>query len=109
MPGLSQVISISKTFRAAEQHMGDDHSGSCQCINLILMRNFFMDLPEEIEESSKMDGCNEFTFIWKILIPLSLPAIATIGLFYGVAHWNEFFKGVFFILRIHVNGPCRYC
>jgi putative aldouronate transport system permease protein len=71
--------------------------GLVSAFNLILMRNFFMDLPEEIEESSKMDGCNEFTFIWKILIPLSLPAIATIGLFYGVSHWNEFFKGVFYI------------
>jgi putative aldouronate transport system permease protein len=71
--------------------------GMVGAFNLILMRNFFMDLPEEIEESAKIDGCNEISIIIKILIPLSLPAIATIGLFYGVGHWNEFFKGIFYI------------
>ncbi|SDE45784.1 putative aldouronate transport system permease protein [Paenibacillus sp. UNCCL117] len=71
--------------------------GLVSAFNLILMRNFFMDLPEEIEESARIDGCKEFAIILKILIPLSLPAIATIGLFYGVGHWNEFFKGIFYI------------
>ncbi|MDF2925957.1 MAG: YtcP4 [Paenibacillaceae bacterium] len=71
--------------------------GAVSAFNLILMRNFFMDMPEEIEESAKIDGCNELSIVARIVIPLSLPAIATIGLFYGVGHWNEFFKGIFYI------------
>ncbi|MCU6792581.1 carbohydrate ABC transporter permease [Paenibacillus sp. WQ 127069] len=71
--------------------------GAVNAFYLILMRNFFMDLPKEIEESAKIDGCNELSLIVKIVIPLSTPVIATIGLFYGVGHWNEFFKGVFYM------------
>ncbi|THF73599.1 carbohydrate ABC transporter permease [Cohnella fermenti] len=71
--------------------------GVVNAFNLILMRNFFMDLPEEIEEAAKIDGCSDLALIFRIVIPISLPAIATIGLFYGVAHWNEFFKGLFYI------------
>ncbi|WP_135548882.1 carbohydrate ABC transporter permease [Paenibacillus cymbidii] len=71
--------------------------GTVNAFYLILMRNFFMDLPAEIEESARMDGCSEPVLIARIVVPLSMPVIATVGLFYGVAHWNEFFKGVFYI------------
>lgn len=71
--------------------------GTVNAFYLILMRNFFMDLPAEIEESARIDGCSEPTMIVRIIIPLSMPVIATVGLFYGVGHWNEFFKGVFYL------------
>ena len=64
---------------------------------LVLMRSFMMELPEEIEESARMDGCNEVSVLLRIIVPLSLPAMATLGLFYAVGHWNEFFKGLFYI------------
>ena len=65
--------------------------------NLLLMRNFFMGLPEEIIESAKIDGAHELRIIFQILVPLSIPAIITVGMFYGLGHWNEFFNGIMFI------------
>jgi putative aldouronate transport system permease protein len=65
--------------------------------NLILMRNFFWSIPAEIEESARIDGASDLQVLWHIVLPLSKPVIATIGLFYGVAHWNDFFTGLFFL------------
>jgi putative aldouronate transport system permease protein len=65
--------------------------------NLILMRNFFWSIPESLDESARIDGASDFQILWHIIVPLSLPVIATVGLFYGVAHWNDFFTGLFFI------------
>ncbi|WP_407267892.1 carbohydrate ABC transporter permease [Radiobacillus sp. PE A8.2] len=59
--------------------------------NLILMRNFFMQLPEELFESAKMDGANELKIFYKIALPLSKASLATFALFYAVTHWNNFF------------------
>lgn len=75
--------------------------GAVNAFYLILMRNFFMDLPQEIEESARMDGCGDWRLLTRIVMPLSAPVMATIGLFYGVSHWNEFFKGVFYINDIN--------
>jgi putative aldouronate transport system permease protein len=65
--------------------------------NLILMRNFFWSIPPELEESARMDGAGDLRVLWHIILPLSKPVLATIGLFYAVAHWNDFFTGLFFI------------
>ncbi|MCD9024574.1 carbohydrate ABC transporter permease [Cohnella silvisoli] len=72
-------------------------SGLVVPFNLILMRNFFWSIPEELEESMRIDGASEVSILWRMIIPLSKPAIATIGLFYAVGHWNDFFTGLFFI------------
>jgi putative aldouronate transport system permease protein len=58
---------------------------------LILMRSFFEALPEEIEESAKMDGASDLKILWSIYLPLSKPALATIGLYYAVSRWNGYF------------------
>lgn len=65
--------------------------------NLILMRNFFWSIPNELEESARIDGASDLKILWHVVLPLSKPVIATIGLFYGVGHWNDFFTGLFFI------------
>jgi putative aldouronate transport system permease protein len=65
--------------------------------NLFIMRNFFMALPEELEESAIIDGATPAMILWKIVIPLSMPAIATIGLFYTVHHWNDWFGASIYI------------
>jgi putative aldouronate transport system permease protein len=64
---------------------------------LIILRSFFSSVPESLEESAKIDGCNDVGLLVKIVIPLSMPAIATISLFYGVNRWNEFFSAVMYI------------
>lgn len=65
--------------------------------NLIIMRNFFMSVPESLEESAKIDGCTDVGVLFRIVLPLSLPAVATITLFYAVARWNDFFTAVMYI------------
>lgn len=65
--------------------------------NLIILKNFFQALPEGLEESAKIDGANDLGILFRIVIPLSMPAIATISLFYGVAFWNLFQQAVFYI------------
>ncbi len=59
--------------------------------NIILLRNFFESVPQSFEEAARMDGANEFQVLWKVYIPLSKPAIATIALFCIVSRWNGFF------------------
>lgn len=64
---------------------------------MFLMRNFFMEIPQEVEESAQIDGANELRILWKIVIPMSIPTIATIGLFYMVGHWNSWFSASIFL------------
>ncbi|MCU6712019.1 carbohydrate ABC transporter permease [Paenibacillus sp. J5C_2022] len=64
---------------------------------MFLIRNFFMEIPHEIEESAQIDGATEFYILWKIVVPISLPAIATIGLFYMVWHWNSWFPASIYL------------
>ncbi|WP_169088022.1 carbohydrate ABC transporter permease [Paenibacillus sp. PL91] len=65
--------------------------------NLILMRTSFMNIPEEIIESSTMDGATHLTVLFKIVLPLSLPVLAVMVLYYGVGHWNAWFNAMLFI------------
>lgn len=65
--------------------------------NLILMRNYFLTIPESLEESAKLDGAGHFVILFRIVIPLALPSIATIGLFCAVAYWNEYFSALIYI------------
>lgn len=65
--------------------------------NLIVLVTFLQNIPNEFEESARLDGCNDFNILIKIYIPLSTAAIASIGLFYAVWYWNIFFPGVMFL------------
>ncbi|MDO8224055.1 carbohydrate ABC transporter permease [Bacillus cabrialesii] len=65
--------------------------------NLIIIKNFFQQLPRELEESAKMDGCSEIGVFWRIALPLSKPVIATFALFYAVGIWNDFFHALLYI------------
>ncbi|HIU56422.1 MAG TPA: carbohydrate ABC transporter permease [Candidatus Ornithomonoglobus merdipullorum] len=65
--------------------------------NLLLMRNFFNSIPEALAESARIDGANDMTILFKIILPVSLPGIATIGLFYALAYWNEWYKALLYI------------
>lgn len=59
--------------------------------NLIIMKSFFEQLPESLEEAAFIDGAGNFTIFWKIFMPLSKPALATVALFYAVGRWNSYF------------------
>ncbi|MDR6553212.1 carbohydrate ABC transporter permease [Paenibacillus qinlingensis] len=65
--------------------------------NLIILKNFFQQMPDGIEESAKIDGANDLSILVRIILPLSLPALATFGLFYAVGHWNTFMSAILYI------------
>ncbi len=65
--------------------------------NLILMRNFFASLPESLMESARLDGCSELGILCRIVLPISVPILAAILLFYAVGHWNRYFEVIMFI------------
>lgn len=65
--------------------------------NLIIMRTSFMGIPESMEEAAIMDGANDFTILLKVVLPLSLPVVAVMVLFYGVSHWNSWFSAMIYI------------
>lgn len=64
---------------------------------LIILRNFFMQIPESLEESARLDGANDFTILVRIVVPLSMAAIATIALFYAIFHWNTWWDSMLYV------------
>ena len=65
--------------------------------NLFLLRNFFSAIPAELHESARIDGANDVRILWQIILPVSLPALATVALFYGVAYWNQWYNAMLYI------------
>jgi len=71
--------------------------GLVSTFNLLIIKTFFESLPAEMEDAAKVDGCGDVRTLLKIVLPLSMPILATAGLFYGVGHWNEYFKGIMYL------------
>lgn len=71
--------------------------GAVNSFYLVLLKNFFEDLPVSIEESAKIDGANDLLILYRIVLPTSAPVIATISLFYAVDKWNEYYDALLFI------------
>lgn len=66
--------------------------------NIVIMRTFFQtSIPHEVQESASIDGCTDFQILFRIVLPLSLPIIAVMVLFYSVAHWNAFFNALIYL------------
>lgn len=71
--------------------------GAVSSFYLILLRNFFEELPASIEESARIDGANDLLILYRIVLPMSAPVIATISLFYAVGLWNDYYSALLFI------------
>ncbi|MBD2844172.1 carbohydrate ABC transporter permease [Paenibacillus sp. IB182496] len=71
--------------------------------NMLVMKSFFENLPEELQEAARIDGCGELRLLARIMLPLSLPMIATLSLFYGVYYWNAFMN-----VLIYINDTDKY-
>jgi len=65
--------------------------------SLIIIKNFFQQLPAELEESAKIDGANELQTLWSVILPLSKPVLATFALFYAVGIWNDFMSPLLYL------------
>lgn len=71
--------------------------GLVSTFNMLIMKTYFESLPQEVEEAAKVDGCGDVATLVKIVLPLSMPIMATLGLFYGVTHWNAYFPGIMYL------------
>ncbi|WP_366296517.1 carbohydrate ABC transporter permease [Paenibacillus sp. AN1007] len=71
--------------------------GAISAFNLIVVKNFFQQMPPGLEEAARIDGCSDLGVLWRIVLPLSKPVIATFALFYAVGHWNNFFSALLYI------------
>ncbi|MFD0711851.1 carbohydrate ABC transporter permease [Paenibacillus sp. GCM10027626] len=78
--------------------------GAVPVFNVILLLNFFRGVPKELEESAALDGAGHWTTLWRIYVPLSTPAIATVTLFTIVGHWNSWFDGLI-LMKVPEHFP----
>lgn len=70
--------------------------------NLIILRAAFIALPRDYEDAARIDGANDFTILWRVYVPLCLPSLAVVGLFYAVSHWNGYFWAMAFFTDRHL-------
>ena len=80
--------------------------GAISTYNMIVMRTAFMGVPAGLEESARIDGAGEWTILFKIILPLCIPTIAVIALFYAVGHWNSWFSASIY-LRSKEHWPLQ--
>src|SRR5690606_20558754 len=69
----------------------------------IVIRQFFLSIPTELNEAALIDGANELRVFYSIILPLSKPSLAAFGLFYAVTHWNTYFAGI-----LYLNNPSKW-
>jgi putative aldouronate transport system permease protein len=71
--------------------------GAINIFNTLVMKSFFEGLPEELKEAARLDGANEIQVLFYVILPLSKPILLTVGLWYAVGHWNEFFNAILYL------------
>ncbi len=90
--GLVPTYLLVKNLNLIDNYLAVILPTGISVYNLLVMMTFFQNIPDALKEAAKIDGANEFQVLWRIVLPLSKPILLTIGLFYGVQHWNEFFQ-----------------
>lgn len=95
--GLVPRFLVIKDLGLLDKRMAMILPGLISAWNLIIMRTSFAAIPDSLEESAKMDGANDFTVLFRIILPLSKPIIAVMTLYYGVAHWNQWVDAMIFL------------
>ncbi|CAG7627876.1 carbohydrate ABC transporter permease [Paenibacillus allorhizosphaerae] len=95
--GLIPTYLVVKGLNLLDSYWALILPGAISAFNLIVVKNFFQELPPGLEESAKIDGCSEIGILWKIVLPLSKPVLATFALFYAVGHWNNFFSALLYM------------
>ncbi|MFD0715537.1 carbohydrate ABC transporter permease [Paenibacillus sp. GCM10027626] len=71
--------------------------GLVSAFNLVIMISFFKGIPDALSEAATIDGCDEFRTFWKIILPVSLPSLTTVGLFYAVGYWNSYMSAIMYL------------
>lgn len=88
---------VVKNLHLLDTYMALILPGAISAFNLIIIKNFFQELPRELEEAARIDGCTDVGIFVKVVLPLSKPALASVGLFYAVSHWNDFFNSLIYL------------
>lgn len=88
---------VTKYLALTDQISSMIITSSLSVWSYLVLKNFLREIPAELPESAKIDGANEFTILVRIMLPLSLPSIATLALFSAVGHWNEWSRALYFI------------
>ena len=81
--------------------------GAISAYNMMIVKNFFQGIPQELEESAAIDGCTDIGVLLRIVLPLSLPVLATFGLFYAVGHWNAYFGAMIYMTGAKQKWPLQ--
>ena len=98
---IANVLNLKNTFWAVLL------PGAISSYNLMIVKNFFQGIPQELEESAAIDGSTDLGILWKIVLPLSLPVLATFGLFYAVGHWNAYFGAMIYMTGAKEKWPLQ--
>lgn len=101
--GIVPTFLVVKSLGILDTYWAMILPGAISAFNLIIVKNFFQELPAGLEEAATIDGCTDIGILWKIVLPLSKPVLATFGLFYAVGHWNNFFTAL-----LYVNDPDKW-
>lgn len=101
--GLIPSYLVVKSLGLVDNYLSLWLPGLISTYNMLVLRTFFQNVPEELEEAARIDGCGEWRLIMQIYLPLSLPSIATLSLFYAVGYWNAFMN-----VLIYINKTSRF-
>ena len=96
-PGLIPVYLLITGMKLTNNYLAIILPPAVSVYNTLVMMGFFEGLPEELKESARLDGANELQVLLRIILPLSKPILLTIGLFYAVYFWNEFFTPILYL------------
>ncbi|MBB6732143.1 carbohydrate ABC transporter permease [Cohnella zeiphila] len=95
--GIIPTYLVVKSLHLLDSYWSIFLTGAIAPFHLIVMRSFFQNLPSELEEAARIDGCGEWRLLGRIVLPLSMPAVATFTLFYAVQNWNSYFNAVLYL------------
>ncbi len=96
-PGLIPTYLLVKDLNLLNTFAAVILPGAINVYNLFVMKTFFQNLPTSLREAAIVDGANELQVLWRVVLPLSKPILLTIGMFYAVSQWNEFFLPILYL------------
>jgi len=96
-PGLIPVYLLITGMKLTNNYLAIILPPAVSVYNTLVMMSFFEGLPDDLKEAARLDGANELQVLWHVILPLSKPILLTIGLFYAVFYWNEFFTPLLYL------------
>ncbi|MFI6879765.1 carbohydrate ABC transporter permease [Streptomyces sp. NPDC050400] len=96
-PGMIPMYVLVKELGLRDSYWSLILPGLVNAFNLVVMRAFFMNIPEELYQAARIDGAGDWRILTRIVIPLSKGVIAVVGLFYAVTYWNAFFNAMLYL------------